>query len=170
MQINKSDNVEVNLKNGHKYALYDIKKGENVIKYGFPIGCATQDIKKGEHIHSHNLKTNLGEIMDYTYVPDFSDNALDTKQELPQIMAYVRENGEIGIRNDIWIINTVGCVNKTAEILSKKTAAFSFSHPFGCSQLGDDHKLTQTILKGLVCHPNAGGVLVLGLGDRKSVV
>ena len=139
----------------------DIAEGENVIKYGFPIGHATQPIKKGEHVHTHNLKTNLKEKLTYIYQPKQVE--LSPVPETT-INAYVRENGDIGIRNDIWIVNTVGCVNKIAERLSALTGALSFPHPFGCSQLGDDHKTTQLILKGLVEHPNAGGVLVLGLG------
>lgn len=162
MIINKKDNVQINLTNGHKYALCDIKKGEQVIKYGNPIGHATCDIKAGEHVHSHNLKTNLSGKTEYSYCPHLSkDLCVDTKDTF---LGYIRENGEVGIRNDIWIINTVGCVNKIAEKLSSLTGAFAFPHPFGCSQLGDDQKITALILKGLVEHPNAGGVLVLGLG------
>ena len=161
LRIHPADNVVVNIETGHKSALVDIAAGENVIKYGFPIGHATQLIKKGEHVHTHNLKTNLKEKLSYTYQPKLVE-----LQPVPEttINAYVRENGDIGIRNDIWIVNTVGCVNKIAERLSALTGALSFPHPFGCSQLGDDHKTTQLILKGLVEHPNAGGVLVLGLG------
>lgn len=162
MLINKLDNVEVNVENGHKYAVCDIKKGENIIKYGMPIGHATEDIKKGEHVHTHNVKTNLSGKMEYTYNPViYPTDKIDTDMTF---MGYIRENGDVGIRNDIWIVNTVGCVNKTAQLLAEKTGAKYFSHPFGCSQLGDDQKITQTILKGMVNHPNAGGVLVLGLG------
>ncbi len=162
MIINKKDNVEVNLKNGHKYALCDIKCGENVIKYGNPIGHTVCDIKKGEHVHTHNLKTNLSENTEYTYEPDFKPT--ESINNGKTFMGFVRADGSVGIRNDIWIINTVGCVNKTAKILAEKTGALHFEHPFGCSQLGGDHRTTQLILKGLVNHPNAGGVLVLGLG------
>ena len=161
MQINKNDNVYVNLENGHKYALYDVKKNENIIKYGYPIGHATADIKKDERVHTNNLKTNLSGILSYSYNPDFP---ILESTESTIFKGYLRENGDAGIRNDVWIVNTVGCVNKTAEILAKRTGAFHFSHPFGCSQLGEDHKTTQLILKGMVNHPNAGGVLVLGLG------
>ena len=162
MIINKLDNVEINLENGHKYALCDIKKGENIIKYGSPIGHATEDIKKGEHVHTHNVKTNLSGNLEYTY--NYKDYGIKSEPSGLYFMGYVRENGDVGIRNEIWIINTVGCVNKTAEILSRKTGARSFPHPFGCSQLGSDQKTTQLILKGMVNHPNAAGVLVLGLG------
>ena len=159
--INSKDNIKVNLENGHKYALSDIKKGEEIIKYGFPIGVATDDIKENEHIHSHNLKTLLSGLKDYTYNPKIED----AKYEPPiMISAYIRDNGDIGIRNDIWIINTVGCINKTAERIAGITGTFAFPHPYGCSQLGDDHLITQKILCGLIRHPNAGGVLVLGLG------
>ena len=162
MLINKLDNVEVNVENGHKYAVCDIKKGENIIKYGMPIGHATEDIKKGEHVHTHNVKTNLSGKMEYTYTTvKYPADKIDTDMTF---MGYIRENGDVGIRNDIWIVNTVGCVNKTAQILAEKTGAKYFPHPFGCSQLGDDQRITQTILKGMVNHPNAGGVLVLGLG------
>ena len=162
MIINSLDNVYVNIENGHKYALCDIKKGENVIKYGQPIGHAICDIKKDDHVHTHNLKTNLGDKIEYKYAPTSYPKDKVIKQY--NFMGYERENGDIGIRNDIWIVNTVGCVNKTAQRLSEKTGAKYFSHPFGCSQLGDDQEITQKILKGLVNHPNAGGVLVLGLG------
>lgn len=162
MLINKLDNVEINLENGHKYARIDIKKGENIIKYGNPIGHALSDIKKGEHIHTHNMKTNLSEKFEYSYKPNFIPiKRVETDKTF---LGYVRENGDVGIRNEIWIINTVGCVNKIAKKLSEITGARYFEHPFGCSQLGGDHKTTQLILKGLVNHPNAGGVLVLGLG------
>jgi len=162
MLINKLDNVEVNLADGHKYALRDIAKGENVIKYGNPIGHATADIKAGEHVHTHNLKTNLSDTLTYTYVP--SDLKVEIKDEGKTFMGYVRPNGEVGIRNEVWIINTVGCVNKIAERLAALTGAYAFPHPFGCSQLGDDQDITQKVLRGLVNHPNAAGVLVLGLG------
>ena len=161
MIINKLDNVEVNLENGHKYAIFDIKKGENVIKYGNPIGHATEDIKKGEHIHTHNMKTNLSGNLEYKYSGGVS---YSFKESDKTFLGYVRENGDVGIRNEIWIIPTVGCVNKIAEELAKRTGAYAFTHPFGCSQLGDDQTVTQLILKGLINHPNAGGVLVLGLG------
>ncbi len=159
--INEHDNVAVDIDNGHKYALRNIKKGEQVIKYGFPIGVATKEINTGEHVHSHNLKTALSEKNEYCYTPRF---AFEKPSETLNINAFVRKNGQIGIRNDVWVINTVGCVNKTAEILAKETGAFCFTHPYGCSQLGEDHGRTQLILRGLIQHPNAGGVLVLGLG------
>ncbi len=162
MLINKLDNVSVNLEDGHKYALHDIKKGENIIKYGNPIGHATADIKAGEHVHSHNMKTNLSGNMEYEYTPQYTP--IVPKDNDLTFMGYVRENGDVGIRNEVWIINTVGCVNKLARKLAEITGAYHFEHPFGCSQLGDDHTTTQLILKGLVNHPNAAGVLVLGLG------
>lgn len=162
MQINKLDNVEVDLRDGHKYALRDISAGENIIKYGNPIGHALFDIKKGEHVHNHNIKTNLSGNLEYHYEPHFYD--IPSENTDRTFMGYVRENGDVGIRNDIWIVVTVGCVNKVAEQIARRTGALYFPHPFGCSQLGDDQKTTQLILRGLVNHPNAGGVLVLGLG------
>ena len=162
MLINKLDNVEVNLDDGHKYAARDIKCGENIIKYGNPIGHATSDIKKGEHVHTHNVKTNLSGNLEYSYSPVFFDIPKEDTDRM--FMAYVRENGDVGIRNDVWIVNTVGCVNKLSERIAMATGAFAFPHPFGCSQLGEDQTVTQKILKGMVNHPNAAGVLVLGLG------
>lgn len=161
MLINKLDNVEVNLDNGHKYAICDIREGQNIIKYGQPIGHATCNIKKGEHVHTHNVKTNLGDVIEYTFNPKYHDIP---ENEPSFFYGYIRENGDVGIRNDIWIINTVGCVNKTAEAIAKKTGAKHFPHPYGCSQLGEDSEVTKFILKGLINHPNAAGVLVLGLG------
>ena len=165
MLINSADNVLVNIENGHKYARYDIKAGENIIKYGQPIGHAMCDIKEGEHVHTHNIKTNLSGKLEYTYTPTKITEKTKNSDTSPAFfMGYVRENGEVGIRNDIWIVNTVGCVNKVAERLSRLTGAKFFPHPYGCSQLGDDQTVTQLILRGMVNHPNAGGVLVLGLG------
>ena len=162
MKINKLDNVDINLQDGHKYAIRDIKAGENIIKYGCPIGHATSDIKAGEHVHTHNVKTNLSGNLTYEYNPEFND--VELRECDKTFMGYVRENGDVGIRNEIWIVNTVGCVNKVAEKLAALTGAKHFPHPFGCSQLGDDQLLTQKILRGMVNHPNAAGVLVLGLG------
>ncbi|MBQ8214069.1 MAG: altronate dehydratase [Clostridia bacterium] len=161
MQIHPRDNVEVRA-DGHKYALCEIAAGENVIKYGSPIGHATQTIAAGEHVHTHNLMTNLSGTLEYSYsYRDYGITAIDSDLTF---QGYVRENGDVGIRNDIWIVNTVGCVNRIAEELARRTGALAFVHPFGCSQLGDDQRVTQLILRGMVNHPNAGGVLVLGLG------
>ncbi|MBR5505169.1 MAG: altronate dehydratase [Clostridia bacterium] len=160
--VHKNDNVYIDLDNGHKYALRDIKNGENIIKYGFPIGHATEDIAEGEHVHSHNVKTNLSDISEYSY--KFIGTLVEKVPTSRTIKAYVRKNGDIGIRNEIFIVNTVGCINKTAQIIAEKCGVNYFSHPFGCSQLGGDMEITQKILAGLVKHPNAGGVLVLGLG------
>lgn len=160
-QICPADNVKVSLADGHKTAVRDIQKGEAVIKYGFPIGLASCDIKNGETVHTHNLKTALSGVDTYVYTPEF---CYPDAEEPVFIQAYVRKNGKIGIRNDVWIINTVGCINKTAERLAARTGAFCFPHPYGCSQLGTDHVRTRTVLCNLVKHPNAGGVLVLGLG------
>lgn len=159
--IHKEDNVKVSLDDGHKYALKDIKAGEKIIKYGFPIGLAYKDIKQGELVHSHNLKTALKPKENYEYEPI---KAEENKKPARKISAYIRKDGSIGIRNDIWIVVTVGCVNKIAEKLAQLTGAFPFTHPYGCSQLHDDHDRTRTILSALIKHPNAGGVLVLGLG------
>ena len=161
VRINEKDNVCVDLETGHKLALFDIEEGSDIIKYGYPIGRATCNIIKGESVHSHNMKTKLGDILSYEYNPDYEELTPEAPFEID---AYVREDGNIGIRNDIWIIPTVGCVNNIGKALAEKTGALCFTHPYGCSQLGGDHKTTQLILKGLINHPNAGGVLVLGLG------
>ncbi len=160
--INEKDNVYVDLSDGHKYARRDIEAGENIIKYGCPIGHATSPIAKGDHVHTHNIKTNLSDVIEYSYNP--KDYGLEKISADRTFMGFRRENGEVGIRNDIWIVNTVGCVNKISEKLSALTGALSFPHPFGCSQMGEDQMHTQLILRGMVNHPNAGGVLVLGLG------
>lgn len=155
---------------GHKIALVPIAKGEHVVKYGYPIGHALEDIAVGQHLHTHNIKTNLKGILDYTYEPELNPI---TPQKEGTFMGYPRANGEVGIRNEVWVINTVGCVNKIAEKITAKAnqrhagktdGFFTFTHQFGCSQLGDDHQHTQNVLKNLVKHPNAGAVLVLGLG------
>ena len=162
MLINRLDNVDINLEDGHKYAIRDIKCGENIIKYGNPIGHAICDIKAGEHVHTHNTKTNLSGNLEYSYEPHFYE--MEKAEDERYFMGYVRENGDVGIRNEVWIVNTVGCVNKISERLATITGARYFPHPFGCSQLGEDQGITQKILAGMVNHPNAAGVLVLGLG------
>ncbi len=163
--------LKENITQGHKFALRDIKNGENVVKYGFPIGHATKDIEQGTWVHTHNVKTNLDGLLEYKYE---QTPIAKIPQRKATFEGYVRSNGDVGIRNEIWIINTVGCVNKTAELLAKKAqelnninkvdGVYCYTHPYGCSQLGDDHENTQKILAGLIKHPNAGGVLVLSLG------
>ena len=161
---------------GHKIAIKDITPKEDILKYGAPIGHATQSIQAGSLVHVHNTKTNLEGILEYSYEPEELEGLMGKgdMSESPTFDGYIRDNGDVGIRNEIWIINTVGCVNKVAERLvysarnyfkdRKVDGIHFFSHPYGCSQLGEDHRNTQNILAGLVNHPNAGGVLVLGLG------
>ena len=168
--------AKATIKQGHKVALVNIKKGENVIKYGFPIGHATEDIKAGEWIHSHNLKTNLGDILHYEYQPGQAQNdACLAAPKTTMFKGYRRENGKVGVRNEVWIISTVGCINRVAQLIAQSAnvkyklednfdGVYEFTHPYGCSQLGDDHANTQRILADLVNHPNAAAVLVLGLG------
>ncbi|MEE0897791.1 MAG: altronate dehydratase family protein [Acutalibacteraceae bacterium] len=177
-KINEKDNVAVVLPTnttgeipaGHKVALCDIKKDEPIIKYGFPIGKAKCNISKGEHIHCHNLYSDLKKIEGYEYNPHFTEMA-----PLPPktFMGFRRKNGKVGIRNEVWIIPTVGCVNAIAKAVEEATqkfktdnidGIFSYSHPYGCSQLGDDQLNTQKMLCGLINHPNAAGVLVMSLG------
>ena len=161
--IDERDNVSVQTTGpqaGHKFARCEIACGQPVIKYGYPIGFATCDIAKGEWVHSHNLKTGLGEILDYTYCPVSVPSVKGTDS----FRGYLRSDGRVGIRNEIWIIPTVGCVNDTAKALARRCGAYAFCHPYGCSQLGQDHENTQRALAALIKHPNAGGVLVLGLG------
>ncbi len=159
-----------NIDRGHKMALVDISEGENIIKYGYPIGHATTNIKKGEWVHSHNVKTNLSSTLEYTYEPELKDIPV-TRHDT--FMGYVRKNGDVGIRNEIWVINTVGCVNGVSNAIvneanklygDKVDGIYNFVHPYGCSQLGEDHENTQKLLAGMVRHPNAAGVLVLSLG------
>ena len=165
--IHPRDNVAVRLSDGHKYARRDIQKGETVVKYGFPIGEAVRDIRAGEHVHTHNLQSRLSGCLDYTYTPEKTEI---TPVPPASINAFVRADGRVGVRNDVWIIPTVGCVNKIAEAVARMTGAFCFPHPYGCSQLGDDQRCTQKVLSGLIRHPNAGGVLVLGLGCENNSV
>ena len=162
---------------GHKIALHPIAEGEVVTRYGFPIGVATQDIETGMWVHSHNLKTRLSGAVDYRYTP--SVVAPVPVSEMPTFMGYRRKNGRVGTRNEVWIVNTVGCVNHAAERIAKLASEryagqvdgiHAFSHPYGCSQLGDDLLNTQRVLGGLMRHPNAGGVLVLGLGCENNQI
>lgn len=166
MQIHILDNVEVR-DDGQKYALDLIKMGENVIKYGFPIGHAKCDIAKGEKVSPANLASNLKGITDWQYNPY---NEPEIQSKTGTFLGYLRKNGDVGIRNDIWIIPTVGCANAAAKKLADKTGAKAYTHPYGCSQLGGDLKNTQKILSGLIKHPNAGGVLVLGLGCENNEI
>lgn len=166
------DNIELldDIPFGHKVLLNDLKSGENIIKYGNPIGHLTVDCKKGEHIHEHNLKTNLSDIIEYKYC---GENEYQPKKCDVTFNGYLRQDGRAATRNEIWIIPTVGCVNNTAKRLEKIgqdiigdgcDGVFAYTHPFGCSQLGDDQENTRKILASLANHPNAGGVLIVSLG------
>lgn len=166
---------------GHKFALVHIPAGKAVIKYGSPIGTAVTDILPGSWIHTANLKTGLGDVLTYTYSPSLfagTDQAADALSETPPYFyGYRRKNGRAGVRNEIWIIPTVGCVNNVAETIADRAQGFlcgsldaiaAFPHPYGCSQMGEDQENTRQILADLVNHPNAGGILVLGLGCENS--
>ena len=178
------DNQDIKLNEavnqGHKIAIVDMVCGQNIVKYGFPIGHATADIKTGDHVHTHNTKTNLGEQLDYQYAPELEEKIATASAR--EVQAYHRKNGEVGIRNELWIIPTVGCINKMAQrvkdtfleevgALSENVdGVFVFEHAYGCSQMGDDHRATKEILQNIVKHPNAGGVLVIGLGCENNQV
>lgn len=198
IKINENDNVAVALKpiakgtsldvngvqvvtvedipQGHKFALRPIKAGEPVIKYGFRIGFAKEDINTGAWIHVHNVKTALGEVLDYTYNPTGVD--VEPTEEA-FFDGYIRKNQKVGVRNDVWIIPTVGCVNSVVREIENRAKlmlkdypnvedVYSFNHPYGCSQMNDDQENTRTILADLINHPNAGAVLVVGLGCENS--
>ena len=170
--------LQENIKAGHKISLKEINKGENIVRYGYPIGYATEDISQGKWVHSHNLNTNLSGSVEYEYSPKF--NKISKKDGPTKFRGYRRKNGDVGIRNEMWIIPTVGCVNGIADIIIdefKKQVnpqnidnIHVYKHNYGCSQLGDDHINTRTILADLVKHPNAGGVLVLGLGCENNTI
>lgn len=164
---------------GHKIALTDLEAGETVLKYGAPIGHAITAIRQGEWIHTHNIKTNLSGEEEYEYQPELHPVTYPVRNLT--FNGYRRANGKVGIRNDLYIIPTVGCVNGIAEqMLTEFKAIHSgpgpfdnvtvLKHPYGCSQLGDDHRMTRSILLDAVKHPNAGGVLVFGLGCENNIV
>ncbi len=179
---------------GHKFAVKTIKKGEPVIKYGYPIGQAKIDIEIGQHVHTHNIQTLLSEEKFYTYdeaksrsaYKNWQSETSSLKENIPDIKVYRRKNGKIGIRNELWIVPLVGCVNKICENLSVWAnneflsgqphpstdggleGVFTWTHPYGCSQMGGDKETTARILSNLVHHPNAGAVLVVSLGCEEN--
>lgn len=163
---------------GHKIAIKNINKGENIVKYGLPIGYALEDIKIGSWVHTHNTKTNLKDLNTYSYTPKFTDRKLDLEDI--KVNVYKRKNGDVGVRNELWIVPTVGCVNGIAQRIKDAFLAEVgeleidninvLTHNYGCSQLGEDHINTRIILQNTVKHPNAGGVLVLGLGCENNQV
>lgn len=192
IKINDNDNVLICMKDtdthkrGHKYAEIDLSVGDIVIKYGQPIGHAIAPIKKGEHIHTHNIKTNLNDTLEYTYKENNIEETQKTNES--SVMVYPRENDQVGIRNELWIVPTVGCVNgistRVVDIFKKRMkekgldldnlpyfdGIYTYTHTYGCSQMGDDHINTRESLQRIVSHPNAGGVLVLGLGCENNQI
>ena len=188
IRINPKDNVAVALRaipagtvfdgiaaaadipQGHKMALRSVHSGEQVMKYGFSIGHATCDIAPGDWVHTHNMATNLSGEVEYSYHPNINHPAPAAPGTF---MGFRRRDGKVGIRNEIWIIPTVGCVNDVAKALVRENqdlvtgsidGLYTFTHPFGCSQTGEDHAQTRKLLAALTRHPNAGAVLVLSLG------
>ena len=157
---------------GHKILIKDVKQGEDIIKYGYPIGHAREDLKAGDWVNENNLKTNLSGTLEYTYNPVGEELAI--KKENRTFKGYKRKNGDVGVRNEIWIVPTVGCVNGIAEKLAEKLRKetnlegvdniYAWHHNYGCSQLSEDHENTRKVLRDICLHPNAGGVLVLSLG------
>ncbi|WP_375089031.1 UxaA family hydrolase [Peribacillus sp. RS7] len=184
LQIQSEDSGMIHIKasddipKGHKMSMKPVKRGGDVIKFGYSIGKAKEDISIGDWVHTHNLASGLQGILDYSYKPSIQDTEEPSQNHTFQ--GFIRENGEVGIRNEIWIINTVGCINKTCEVLAKMgneqfkdrqiDGVHHFSHPYGCSQLGDDLTHTQKLLAALAQHPNAAGVLVVGLGCENNQI
>lgn len=183
IKINPADNVAVAVQDvetasgfvpaGHKVALRDLAEGEDVIKYGFPIGHLLTSVPEGGIIDHTNLKTNLEGLLDYTYEPELTEIAPASSPAF--FKGFRRKNGSAGIRNELWIIPTVGCVNGVAQNIQKQfekemsdypsiEKVIAFPHNYGCSQLGGDHENTRNILADMVHHPNAAGVLVVALG------
>ena len=157
---------------GHKVLIEDKNEGEDIIKYGYPIGHAKKNLKAGEWVNENYLKTNLAGTLEYTYNP--VDDKLSIAKENRTFKGYVRKNGDVGVRNEIWVVPTVGCVNGIAERVAKQLeeetklegidAVHAWHHNYGCSQLSEDHEATRKVLRDIVLHPNAGAVLVLSLG------
>lgn len=194
LQINKNDTVVVclrpinageeikignhavqalrNTPAGHKILLCDTPKDKPIIKYGYPIGRAKENLKAGEWVNENNIQTNLSGTLEYEYHPAIKP--LSIEQEDRSFKGFMRKNGEVGIRNEIWIVPTVGCVNGIAERLARQLeqetqlkgvdAIHAWHHNYGCSQLGDDHENTRKVLRDICLHPNAGAILVLSLG------
>jgi len=176
------DNVEISLNAdipmGHKFALVDVAEKDNIVKYGYPIGHARVAIKQGDLVNETTIKTNLEGLLDYEYNPQ--SVSLEIENRNLTFKGYKRANGDAGVRNEIWIIPTVGCVNGTINSLAEKMrmetqlkgvdAIVAYPHNYGCSQLGDDHENTRKVLRDMVLHPNAGGVLVVGLGCENNQV
>ncbi len=168
----KSITVSQDTPAGHKILLSDTATGTDIIKYGYPIGHAKVDLKAGDWVNENNLKTNLAGTLSYEYKP--VSESLTIKDEKRTFKGYVRKNGDVGVRNELWIVPTVGCVNGIAEKLAAKMrtetgeknidSIYAWHHNYGCSQLSGDHENTRKVLRDIVLHPNAGGVLVLGLG------
>ena len=164
--------INQNTPAGHKILIKDVAEGEDIIKYGYPIGHAQQALKAGDWVNEDNLKTNLSGTLEYTYQP--VGEKLSIANEGRTFMGYKRQNGDVGIRNEIWIVPTVGCVNGIAEKLAERLrqetdcqgidAVYAWHHNYGCSQLSGDHENTRKILRDICLHPNAGAVLVLSLG------
>ena len=162
------------IEQGHKFALADLAENTNIVKYGTVIGHTIKAVAAGAHVHVENIKTNLGELLEYTYNPEtFEQPAAEGRT----FRGFVRKNGEVGIRNEIWILPTVGCVNNIVQTVERQAQSLikgsidgihAFTHPYGCSQMGGDQENTRRILADLIVHPNAGGVLVLGLGCENS--
>ena len=202
LKINKADNVAVAITDGlisgervvldekefvllndipygHKFAIADMCEGDAVVKYGYPIGRLTKSVKRGEWIHTHNLATSLGDNLQYEYQPTSYSVPYKVDDSL-RVMGYMRSDGKMGVRNELWIVPTVGCVNGQAQAIAeclKRECDCSgiddvrvYTHNYGCSQLGQDHINTQRALAALIKHPNAGGVLVLGLGCENNQV
>ena len=162
--------VSADIPAGHKLAVRAVAAGEPVRKYGWPIGRATRDIAVGDHVHTHNLATGLSGLEDYAFAPSA---AADIPAENLGFDGYRRADGRVGTRNEIWILCTVGCVARTAQRIAAAAGArfagrvdgvHALTHPFGCSQLGGDLAATRAMIAGLASHPNAGGVLIVGLG------
>ncbi len=174
----RSVTLAAEIPTGHKFALAPIGAGEDILKFGQPIGHATAAVAAGEWVHTHNVKTNLSGVLEYSYRPAIEK--LAPVADGLTFDGYHRTDGEVGIRNELWILPTVGCVNEVAQAIRRRLledelpagvdGVHVYTHPYGCSQLGGDHENTQKILADLARHPNAGGVLIVGLGCENNTM
>lgn len=164
---------------GHKMATRDIAQGESVKRYGQIIGVASQPIKAGQHVHTHNLS-----MSDFSRTHAFG---VDVKPDdyVPSpatFMGIVRPDGRVATRNYIGVLTSVNCSATAARAIAdhfrrdvhpEALAEFpnvdgvvALTHGLGCAvdALGEPLQILRRTLAGYAKHPNFAAVLIVGLG------
>ena len=166
---------------GHKVALVDIPLGDPVIRYGIPIGYATQEILAGSWVSEQLLK--IPDALDLHHLP-MATVKPEPKATLEgyTFEGYRNPDGSVGTRNILAITTTVQCVsgvvnyavqrikNELLPLYPNVDDVVGIEHTYGCGVAidADGADIPIRTLRNISLNPNFGGeVMIVSLGCEK---